>query len=222
MLRIIREIRPRWVVGENVYGLVNWNDGVVLNTVLSDLEAEGYEVQPYILPAAGVGAPHQRYRVWIVAHYADTANRTTQTNSDAAGNGRDIADLCGTHTLSRNAGDCQQLDSLYPPQLEKAGADPYRFRPNELHGQNAQQPGQGRQHAQPYFKPLALDPSRWRGWPVEPPICGGDDGLPTGLDGIAFHKWKTQSLKLYGNAIVPQVAVQIFKAINAYRCGVNT
>lgn len=68
MLRVIQEIQPTWVVGENVPGLVNWSEGVVFEEVQSDLEAEGYEVQSFILPAAGVGAPHRRDRVWIVAY----------------------------------------------------------------------------------------------------------------------------------------------------------
>jgi DNA (cytosine-5)-methyltransferase 1 len=54
----------------------------------------------------------------------------------------------------------------------------------------------------------------WQNFPTEPPICGGDDGLPTKLDGITFPKWRNESIKGYGNAIVPQVAYQIFKAIN--------
>ena len=55
-------------MGENVSGLISWNDGMVFDEVQADLEAEGYEVQPFILPAAGVGAPHKRDRVWFVAH----------------------------------------------------------------------------------------------------------------------------------------------------------
>jgi len=68
MLRVIREVQPRWVVGENVLGLVNWNGGLVFDEVQADLEAEGYEVQPFILPAASVNAPHKRDRVWFVAY----------------------------------------------------------------------------------------------------------------------------------------------------------
>ena len=68
MLRTIQEIKPRWVVGENVLGLVDWNNGLVFQEVCLDLETEGYEVQPFILPASGKGAPHQRYRVWFVAY----------------------------------------------------------------------------------------------------------------------------------------------------------
>ena len=68
MLRCIREIKPRWVVGENVFGIVNWDGGLVFDEVQSDLEAEGYEVQAYVLPACAVNAPHRRDRVWFVAH----------------------------------------------------------------------------------------------------------------------------------------------------------
>ena len=67
MLRAIREIQPRWVVGENVLGLVNWSGGLVFHEVQADLEAAGYEVWPYVLPACGVNAPHRRDRVWFVA-----------------------------------------------------------------------------------------------------------------------------------------------------------
>lgn len=71
MLRAIREIQPRWIVGENVYGLVNWSGGLVFHEVQTDLEAAGYEVQPFLLPAVSVGAPHRRDRIWFVAHAGD-------------------------------------------------------------------------------------------------------------------------------------------------------
>ena len=76
MLRVIRTIRPRWVVGENVLGIINWSKGMVFEQVCSDLETAGYEVQSYIIPACGIDAPHQRYRVWFVAHRADTRHET--------------------------------------------------------------------------------------------------------------------------------------------------
>ena len=68
MFRIIQELTPRWVIGENVKGLTNIQDGVVFETVCSNLEGEGYEVRAFNIPAAGVGAPHRRERIWIVAH----------------------------------------------------------------------------------------------------------------------------------------------------------
>ena len=89
MLDAIRSIQPRWVVGENVRGLVNWSDGLVFEEVQVDLEAEGYEVQAFILPAAGIGAPHRRDRVWFVA-YANHGDdrRNTGKNERESGEER--------------------------------------------------------------------------------------------------------------------------------------
>src|SRR3990167_9543374 len=64
MARVIAEVRPAWVLGENVAGLVRLG----LDGVLSDLEDMGYAVWPVVIPACAVGAPHRRDRVWIVAH----------------------------------------------------------------------------------------------------------------------------------------------------------
>jgi len=76
MLRAIREIQPTWVVGENVSGLVNWNGGMVFDEVQADLEAEGYEVTPFLLPACGVNAPHKRERVWFIAYSVNNRHNT--------------------------------------------------------------------------------------------------------------------------------------------------
>lgn len=78
MLRAIREIAPRWVVGENVLGIVNWNGGLVFEQVCSDLEGEGYQVQPFILPACGINAPHRRYRTFFIAYRADAGTQGVQ------------------------------------------------------------------------------------------------------------------------------------------------
>ena len=56
----------------------------------------------------------------------------------------------------------------------------------------------------------------WDTFPLESPLCSGDDGISTELDGITFPKWRNESIKAYGNAIVPQVAYQIFKAIQQH------
>jgi len=67
-IRIIRECKPRWFIGENVEGIINIQEGVVLRQVQDDLEKEGFQVQCIVIPASGIGAWHQRKRVWIVAH----------------------------------------------------------------------------------------------------------------------------------------------------------
>lgn len=85
MLRTIREIRPCYVVGENVRGLISWSNGLVFEQVQSDLEVEGYEVLPFLLPACGVNAPHRRERVWFVGHLngGDAVGERRATGSDA-------------------------------------------------------------------------------------------------------------------------------------------
>lgn len=72
MLRVIKESRPTWVIGENVTGIIN----LALEKVCTDLESEGYEVQPIIIPASGTGASHKRERVWILAN--SDSRRCTQ------------------------------------------------------------------------------------------------------------------------------------------------
>ena len=72
MFRIIKEFTPRWIIGENVKGLTNIEKGMVFESVCTDLEGEGYEVRAFNIPAAGVGAPHRRERIWIVASLEDS------------------------------------------------------------------------------------------------------------------------------------------------------
>jgi len=68
MLRVIRLAKPRWVIAENVRGLLTMQNGMVFEQVCSDLENSGYEVQPFIIPAVSVNAPHRRDRIWFIAH----------------------------------------------------------------------------------------------------------------------------------------------------------
>jgi DNA (cytosine-5)-methyltransferase 1 len=62
------------------------------------------------------------------------------------------------------------------------------------------------------IEPFGFD-MEWKKFPTQSPVCGGDDGLPTELDGITFPKWRNESIKGYGNAIVPQIAYELFKII---------
>jgi DNA (cytosine-5)-methyltransferase 1 len=113
MASLIEELRPRWVVGENVRGFVN--EPLGLQRSLSDLESIGYEVAPFVIPACAVDAPHRRDRVWIVAHANDTGPqrnlRTGAGTKEKVSEGReqfqprsgtmcgreDVADTYGTH-----------------------------------------------------------------------------------------------------------------------------
>lgn len=154
MLRIIKQARPTWVVAENVAGHVT--NG--LDTVLLDLENEGYTARPIIIPACAVGAPHQRDRLWVVAYSESKRKRRT-----VATGGR-------------------------------------KTKANEGSGRHAN------------GKSLRVDSgsaeSRWcHGWCAEPRIHRLDYGIPDRVDRNRSH----------GNAIVPQIAFHIFRAIKMHR-----
>lgn len=78
MFRLIKEIKPEFIIGENVQGIINIQDGMVLRQVQDDLESEGFEVQCFLIPASGIGAWHQRYRVWIVGHSEHNGSLTSK------------------------------------------------------------------------------------------------------------------------------------------------
>jgi DNA (cytosine-5)-methyltransferase 1 len=206
MLRCIREVSPRWVVGENVLGLVNWNGGMVFHEVQADLEAEGYEVQPYVLPAAAVNAPHRRDRVWFVAY------RNAPDTDSIGVQGYTVNGRTSEETRQRGAGFEKIGNAWNAPDSDNEG----------LEGQTSQRiqarprRRNGVQNAKPLRSSGENGRANFEAFPTKPPICGGDDGLPRELDGITFSKWRNESIKAYGNAIVPQVALQIFKAIAQY------
>jgi DNA (cytosine-5)-methyltransferase 1 len=74
MLRAIQEIKPKFVIAENVFGITNIDGGLVFEQVCLDLETEGYEVQPFIIPAAAKNAPHRRDRCWFIGVRNATGN----------------------------------------------------------------------------------------------------------------------------------------------------
>ncbi len=206
MLRAIREIRPRYVVGENVFGLTNWNGGVVLEEVCADLEAEGYAVQPFIIPACAVGAPHRRDRVWFVAHAvgAGARNYSRSTCNEGGISCRDRQEgIRQAHGPSGASG--PNTTSSHDGFVANADGTGLSLPPNEA----------SQSRTNDVIAASILPQHTWENWPTVAPICGGDDGIPRELDGITFPKLRNESIKGYGNAIVPQVALQIFRAIAA-------
>jgi DNA (cytosine-5)-methyltransferase 1 len=199
MLRAIREIQPTWVVGENVLGLVNWNDGLVFHEVQTDLEAEGYEVQPYVLPAVSVDAPHRRDRVWFVAYSRALRLQQCKT-SRTMGKGQEKI--------------CREGDQ-FALQLTATGQVGDAADANFQRGEECYIP---EITGEPIISHRTYHANRngWQNFPTQSPICGGDDGIPTELDGITFSKWRNESIKGYGNAVVPQVVYQIFKTIQSF------
>ena len=379
MLRVIREVQPRFVVGENVSGLLTWNNGMVFHEIITDLENEGYETQAFLIPACATNAPHRRDRIWFVAYsnntrtnermqfdgkgeendkqwrgqsqfeyredgingiITDTDNgsglrNTVQTrgtefkelhdpssnatNTDSkrhtsygksksikgnwSGNNGEqkerseqterINGLDGFSRITSNSNGTEQrndigenireegkirrgeegdvfgelrgdgiitdTDSLfwregwknrrekqsrYGDSISKSNtsnngnaADTDGIRGNKdewridresdvankngeardvLHTNNTIKPGEyiGQKRQGQFDGPDSrIRINNFENFPTQSPICGGDDGIPTELDGITFSKWRNESIKGYGNAVVPQVVYQIFKAI---------
>jgi DNA (cytosine-5)-methyltransferase 1 len=79
-IRIIQECKPRWFIGENVEGIINIQNGMVLRQVCNDLEEEGFEVQCLVIPASSIGAWHQRKRVWILAYSKHNGSHRQERN----------------------------------------------------------------------------------------------------------------------------------------------
>lgn len=99
MLRVIRLAKPRWVIAENVRGLLTMQNGMVFEQVCADLENSGYEVQPFIIPAVAVNAPHRRDRIWFVAHaLGDKADRKKKCGklSEAPGKQKQVGTAHGS------------------------------------------------------------------------------------------------------------------------------
>lgn len=158
MLRVIRLTQPTWVIAENVRGLLTLQQGVVFEQVCLDLESSGYEVQPFIIPAVAVNAPHRRDRVWFVAY------RTGDTTNS------------------------------FGERLERSGTE-----------SKLQEPAESSRY-----------PEWTKDWlEVATELCSLDDGLPAELGDFTLTKAqnRVQQLKAYGNAIVPQIAIEIMKGI---------
>ena len=262
MLRAIDEIRPAWVVGENVAGITTMVEGGVLaylgrdtalfpegddvhgyeleqaftiERICRDLEHLGYSVQPVLIPAAAVGAPHRRDRVFILAYDAD-ANR----GNDAGGAGTDAGAGAGARVQERDEvrepGEPDQLrpalqgtysdtdsygrvfgESTTVGKGEGDASHSIRLGWGDSGKYDNGEPEESQQSERGKFKFVGTNCPYdwWRDFPTVSPIHRGNDGLPFPLDNLTISpgKWRTESLKAYGNAIVPQVMYRIFQAI---------
>lgn len=258
MLRVIREIRPTWVVGENVAGILTMvqpgaevevggqaslfgedyrkrvlhRQEYVIETIFRDLECEGYAVQPLLIPACAVGAPHRRDRIWFIAHRTNAGTETMQfteengiyavgTSSHADG---DRHTSCGTScriekerceraaVSGQREGRCERFNGL--DGFSWIAADSYGkgLQGERIYGKHSETKKES-------FNKQSFGCVRttWQNFPTQSPICSGDDGISGRLDGITFFKWRQESVKAYGNAVLPQVVYEIFKTIELCR-----
>ena len=225
MLRAIQKIKPTFVIAENVFGITNIDGGLVFEQVCVDLETEGYEVQPFIIPACAKNAPHRRDRCWFVATNPKLKSKRShgEADNEAKGNlwGQNKSNVLGTLCGDGYVANSESKQSEWVKldgQQKTCKSEQKQFGRGNC--QNVTTNSDIRKREQSAFdsrvgrfgQPDEKD--RWILFPTQPPVCGGDDGLPTELDGITFPKWRAESIKGYGNAIVPQIAYQLFQIIN--------
>lgn len=212
MLRAIREIAPSWIVGENVRGLINWSSGLVFDDIHTSLEAEGYSVSSFLLPASSVGAPHERYRTWIVAYRNGKRCGQFDVSSFTATSeltGRIYDASCTSDTESMHGAESQRAKEVRQTSKSRNGVIENFTADTTLIGWI--QSDKNNESKQP-----TQDIPDWRHFPTQSPVCHGDDGLPTRLVGLTLPRWRRESIKALGNAIVPQEALAIFRAIEKY------
>lgn len=280
MLRAIREIQPDWVVGENAAGILSMvqpgsetalgreeslfgevdrkrilhRQEYVVETVCNNLEREGYSVQPVVIPACAVGAPHRRDRVFFIAHRADagvegmqrkwednilSGRAASDTDSHRWRDGKNqqvtiterkgTADIGtfredGASSYSQCSGSGQIQQEIQSEQSNGHSFDSNGSKRNVAYSdsellQYRNSGGQeGRKSEKKPIEPPYC-PEDWSRFPTQSPVCSRDDGFSTRLDGIAFSKWRQESIKAYGNAILPQVMYEIFLAIESIEKG---
>tara|TARA_R100001509_G_scaffold45218_1_gene24511 strand:- start:229 stop:1239 length:1011 start_codon:yes stop_codon:yes gene_type:complete len=234
-IRVVAETKPKWFVGENVEGIININNGLVLRQVQTDLEKEGFQVQCLIIPASGIGAWHQRKRVWIIANsnsrFSIGENKEIQTrgntinssNKDVSNSNSRLRRGRGTEQESR----ANEIWRFYTPKEEQTeqhirskavGCDALPGEKNVLHTiskglegyreHNTMEERVFRQHTNEITNSNSKRKSWKTWWQTQSELCGVPHGISYELD-----KDRSNRIKALGNSIVPQIAYEIGKAI---------
>ena len=189
-IRIVRECKPRWFIGENVEGIINIQEGMVLRQVCDDLEKEGFEVQCLIIPASSIGAWHQRKRVWIIAHSNSNRDRYEITGS----NGEE-KEIQREHRKidSSSWKFIRATTNVRNSDLSSIKSSTLRQREREFGRTNTS---------------TLQCKKTW--WQTQSSLCGVPNGVSYELD-----KDRANRVKSLGNSIVPQIARELGKAIIA-------
>lgn len=253
MLRAIRQIQPTWVVGENVAGLLSMvqpgktikvgrtddlfeenyiyrtEQQFTIDVICEDLENAEYSVQPIVIPACAVGAPHRRDRVWIIAR-RNVPTPSADTMHEGVLRRSRIDESKGKAQRIQERNEIQQSaksDSVlrYAANSCNTGVESMRGRQTEILSAGVVTHTKGTGSARELFgkqeqiqsdrQNCRIDKSDFRCFPTQSPICNRDDGLPFRMADltISFPKWRSKSIEALGNAWVPQVAFEIFKAV---------
>lgn len=198
MLRVIKEVKPRWIIGENVQNLINISNGTILREIIEGLEAENFEVQCFSISASSQGAWHKRERIWIVANSNDRLsigeNQEIQTRRNTIDNGSSSNVPNSDSGMRRRRG----------TEL-KSGT-------NKIWGFYTEKEKQSKQN----FRSKAIgcndifreEKNTW--WEAVSKFYR----IPNGLS-ISMDRFRKDRIKALGNSIVPQIAREIGKAIIA-------
>lgn len=205
--------------------------------IIQDLENAGYEVQSYLIPACAVGAPHERKRIWLVGYSADASNARAEMlrgRPNEILSGRNASES-GIKRCRSGSCDWEERPIYTEFEWDMAKGEPEWNRgvgrtcedgedgdstianSELLESRNAD----GKEGWSVQEKPIELSglPGNWEMFPTQSPVCGRDDGISFGLDPKAFPRWRRESLKALGNALVPQVIYEIYKSINEIEDG---
>ena len=233
MFDVIKHTQPRWVIAENVRGIVTTQDGLAFNTVHTDLESEGYEVQAFNIPAIGKGAWHKRERIWFIAANTNSgeqfgcnnASRIHQTEQQRmVGNEKKDRNKVWSKTerrsevsgLSQNISDteCEGLErhSKHSATISRKNEGLHFGNEDSRNRQDAtdtdsigtQVPIEGKLSTEQMSGSECEE--SW--WQIESRLCGVPYGITTGVD-----KDRTKRLKALGNGVVPQIVEEIGRAI---------
>lgn len=243
MLRVIQDCKPRWIIGENVPGIVNIDDGDLFQKLCIDLENYNYEVQSFIVPACSQDAPHRRDRVWIVAYSDNPRYRTPQYDFERERQkGTDQGQEQSLFEFSRpsedDVADTECLGWTERPKIRETSTGEQGISNNASNGSSAQSKNvsysysrhSDRQNQEILSRRYAVNTSDKRSNPesrreLELRMGNLVNGLPQELSGhfreepegvprvATNQKERSQKLKALGNSIVPQVAAEFFKAI---------
>ena len=216
-IRVIRECKPRWFIGENVEGIINISEGKVLQHIQKDLEAEGFEVQCLVIPASGLGAWHQRKRVWIIAHSNSNRDRNKITGSN--GEEKEIQrehrkkdstswKFIRTDT-NEDVANSQRMgwQERSKKSKEFKGEAASNKSNNSIKGQSIRKSSLSMDVPNSNSTETSIEEQQtW--WEAQSDICRNVNGISYELD-----KDRKNRIKALGNSIVPLIAYEIAKAI---------
>ena len=193
MYRAIKQIKPPFIVAENVPGLITIESGIIFEGICSDLENIGYEVQAFIIPACGKDAPHKRERLWILA-YSDKF----RCDNEQKGFDKTCQDKERKLPAEKQSGEYEQC------RISESGISSIPADTTKERLQRRKYEAKGKLQGQPGRLDRKFTIPEWGNFPTSPALCGRVDGISHRVDRI----------KALGNAIVPQVAYELFKCIN--------